>query len=755
MGQNSCNIEFSGNIYDEHDGTPLEFASIEIMELNMGIITDTNGYFHFEKICPGNYNIRIIHLDCDTQVTLLSLSENKVKNFYLEHHSEALQEIIISYERALENPSQNTQLLNQKTIEQNSEKDLATILNHMDGVSVLQTGNNTSKPIIDGVHSNRVLLIQNNVRFVGQEWGTEHAPEIDPSEGNEIAVIRGAGTVQYGVDAIGGVIIVNPAPLPKEAGIQLKTQVMGATNGGLLGASLSMEGGFKKINNLGWSIKGRFKKSGDQHAPDYYLSNTGFQQGNASFSIGYNKFKWGLQGYYSLFDKENGILKAAHIGNLTDLQNAIGADTPLIVLPFTYSLSSPRQTSTHHIIKTNTYFRINEQLKLNLQYAAQINRRQEYDIRRISNDNRPSLDLNLNQHSIDINMEHPLSDAITGKAGIVYNYTINTNLPGTGVRPLIPDYFNQNSGAYIFEKWSNNHMEVDAGFRYEYNHFNAKKRDRNNNIIDSSFYFHNFSGALGWQYAKKDFMDAKLNIGYASRNPNAAELFSEGLHHGTASLEQGNTSLKPEKGLKMTYSLDYFPLSTLTLSIGGFYNLIRDYIFLEPQPDLVLTIRGAFPQYFYKQTNAAIYGTNGTIKYAPKKWINFTAKGEVLWGKDRTNDDWLYAMPQNSLMFEVNIQHSINKHIDFESTTSYSYYFRQKHFPTGFDFLPPPAGYSLLQLNAYLTQKLANHTIQYGIAFENMTNTSYRSYTDKLRYFSDLPGFNCLFKVSYFFNHKS
>ena len=755
FGQDKCNIYFSGNIFDEHDGTPLAFSSVEIMELSTGVLTDTNGFFHFKNLCPGIYNLKIIHLDCDTLITLVNLEDSKVKNFYLEHHTEELQEIIIAYEKALEKPSQNTQILEQKDIELNNEKDLGSILNRLEGVSILQTGSNTSKPIIDGLHSNRILIIQNNVRFVGQDWGTEHAPEIDPSEGNEILVIRGAGTVQYGVDAMGGVILLNPAPLPKQPGIRLKAQLVSATNGGLVGTGLTVEGSLKKITNLGWRIKGSFRKSGDQHAPDYNLSNTGYQQGNTSIALGYNKFKWGLQGYYSLFSKTNGILKAAHIGNLTDLQNAIGADTPLIVLPFTYAIEAPKQSTIHHIIKSNAYFRVNEMLKLNLQYAAQINQRQEYDIRRISSDNRPSLDLNLNQHSLDANLEHFLSDKIAGTAGISYNYTINTNIPGTGVRPLIPNYSNQNTGIYIFEKWSNKHMELDAGFRYDYTRFNAKKRDRNNNLIDSVFNFNNFSGSLGWQYAKKDHFYAKINIGFATRNPNAAELFSEGLHHGTASLEQGNTSLKPEKGLKTTYSIDFFPIKSLTLSFGGFFNYLRDYIFLEPQPELVLTIRGAFPQYFYKQTSANIYGCNGSIKYEHKNWLDILVKGEALWGKDHNTDDWLYYMPQNSLLTAINFHHDINKKIVFESAVSYTYTFRQRNFPKSFDFIDPPSGYSMLEWSIYLTQKLSKHSLQYGVVFENLTNTSYRSYTDKLRYFSDLPGFNCLFKVNYFFNNKS
>lgn len=34
-------------------------------------------------------------------------------------------------------------------------------------------------PVIHGLHSNRILILNNEVRQEGQQWGADHAPEID------------------------------------------------------------------------------------------------------------------------------------------------------------------------------------------------------------------------------------------------------------------------------------------------------------------------------------------------------------------------------------------------------------------------------------------------------------------------------------------------------------------------------------------------------------------------------------------------
>ena len=58
-----------------------------------------------------------------------------------------------------------------------------------------------------------MLTINNGVRQEGQQWGNEHAPEIDPFIAAKLTVVKGVDELRYGSDAIGGVVLVEPKTL--------------------------------------------------------------------------------------------------------------------------------------------------------------------------------------------------------------------------------------------------------------------------------------------------------------------------------------------------------------------------------------------------------------------------------------------------------------------------------------------------------------------------------------------------------------
>jgi iron complex outermembrane receptor protein len=79
---------------------------------------------------------------------------------------------------------------------------------------------------------NRILLVSNGVRLESQQWGSEHAPEIDAYLAKKITVIKGASAIRYGSDAIGGVILIDPEALPSKPGIGAEfNYAVGSVNG--------------------------------------------------------------------------------------------------------------------------------------------------------------------------------------------------------------------------------------------------------------------------------------------------------------------------------------------------------------------------------------------------------------------------------------------------------------------------------------------------------------------------------------------
>ncbi|MBK7633556.1 MAG: hypothetical protein IPJ13_04090 [Saprospiraceae bacterium] len=125
-----------------------------------------------------------------------------------------------------------------------------------------------------------------------------------------------------------------------------------------------------------------FTNSGDRHTPDYYLTNTGNKEkstsmlwSNSQTSRAYRKF------YYSFYQNEIGILRGSHIGNLTDLRDAIGRNVPFFTQDsFCYAINAPRQNVKHHLAKYSQKYFMSESLILNIDAGFQANLRQEHDV---------------------------------------------------------------------------------------------------------------------------------------------------------------------------------------------------------------------------------------------------------------------------------------------------------------------------------------------------------------------------------------
>ena len=69
------------------------------------------------------------------------------------------------------------------------------------------------RPVIHGLYGNRVLVLNNYIKHGFQNWGDDHAPEINIASVERISVLKGSSGVRFGPEALGGAIIVEPDPM--------------------------------------------------------------------------------------------------------------------------------------------------------------------------------------------------------------------------------------------------------------------------------------------------------------------------------------------------------------------------------------------------------------------------------------------------------------------------------------------------------------------------------------------------------------
>jgi iron complex outermembrane receptor protein len=443
----SCDYTLSGVLTDLHDGSVLEGATLIVAGSERFVVTDFEGKFMISNLCNETYSIQVSHPYCLTKGFSVTVSGDTFKSFKLEHHLEVLNEISIDG-RIVSNQSKTLQenILSKEELERFGSRSLGDALASLSGVSSLNTGNTVIKPMINGLHSSRVVIINNGVRMEDQEWGAEHAPNIDVNAVNKLTLIKGAGALQYSGDAIGGVIIAETAIIPFKDSLFGNTQLGGASNG--KGTFITTE--LTKSYENGWyaSMQASLKRFGDFETADYILSNTGVNQQNAFLKAGFNSYDHGFEVFYSIFQNEIGILRASHVGSAQDLYRAIGSDRPLIINEFTYDIIAPKQEVAHHLARIKAYKRIGELGKLSFQYDFQRNKRLEFDTRRGADKGDASLDLELDTHTSRLDLDTNASDHSSLKVGVVGSFQSNF-APNTGVRRLIPNYDRYDLGAYL------------------------------------------------------------------------------------------------------------------------------------------------------------------------------------------------------------------------------------------------------------------------------------------------------------------
>ena len=226
-----CNLMVSGRVIDKADRTPLSFATLVVQEdRTKGAIADIHGNFTIGGLCPGEYHLEISFIGHETSFEFIELKESVNVVFALGEYNELLNEIVVHGEKG-EQSTEVHNVVGQEKIREEGNNNLADMLGTVSGVSVLKNGSGVSKPIIHGLYGNRVTILNNGLIQAGQQWGNDHAPEIDPFVADHISVVKGAGSLQYGSSAIGGVVMVDPYRISSDPHLHGKATYVFQSNG--------------------------------------------------------------------------------------------------------------------------------------------------------------------------------------------------------------------------------------------------------------------------------------------------------------------------------------------------------------------------------------------------------------------------------------------------------------------------------------------------------------------------------------------
>ena len=747
------------------------------VHIHMGsktVSSDWNGNYSIKNLPKGKTKVHVSHIGFYSIDTIVTLVSDLKLDFILKSKSLILNEVVIKQAELNSTKSVLEQKIKREAIEKYSNQSLGDVLKEVAGVSSLKTGSTVVKPIINGLYGSRVPILNNNVRLEDQQWGIEHAPNFDINAAGKITVIKGASGLQYGGDAVGGLVLIEPIVVKKDT--LFGQSILNFDSNGR-GGSMSSSLHKGNVKGLSWNVLGTLKYMGDRETPNYVLSNTGNREANFTGDMRYTGKNYDCTAFYSFYSANIGILSASHIGSALDLLNAINNKVPYTIKDFTYSIASPQQEVQHHIAKLSSNYYFNETTSLSFQYAFQFNKRLEFDVRRNNFRNLPALDLELVTHSLNVDYKKMLHDW-DFKTGVSASYQNNLASPLTGIDPLIPNFTKLDAGVYgiLSHRFSNSFL-IDSGLRFDFTSINAAKYyvktrwdERQYQaqfgqfivgdfgtdwLVEPKFSYQNLAASLGFLKEFENNLKWFVNISLASRNPNPSEFFSDGLHHSTGMIELGDLAFKQEQSFRVSTTIQKKG-STFCTEINPYLNRISNYMFLKPT-GFEVTIRGAFPVWEYQQTNALLVGLDMDTHWNwSKQWTQNLAMSYVR-GKDVSKDEPLIDMPPLNL--NTKIQYVNPRWNDLLLYLKADFMFEQTRFPNNnfvvyvfengnlvpreVDISTPPPAYQLVHFYSEMKFKtFKKSTITLVFSVQNIGNIQYRDYLNKQRYYADEMGRN-------------
>lgn len=751
-GQETLNL-----IVEDKAGQPLPSAVVHFVGKHF--VSDAKGRVNIPNLAKGKYPIKVNYLGfLDYEAIVAIPAVNPYKVVMQEEVNQLAGTTLIGH---VAKPVTASVAIDKPKLQQKSGEELAKVLTTVAGVSMIQTGATIAKPVIHGLHSNRILILNNEVRQEGQQWGADHAPEIDPAVADKITVIKGADAVRYGSDALGGVVVIAPNQLPYGDGLHGQLSPSFASNGRKSATTLKLESGLPGLLHWAWRVQGTLKRSGDIHTADYMLNNTAAAEANFSAAIGMRQEAGSAELFYSRYENESGVFYGSHIGNLDDLLARFEIGRPLTTYPFSYSIEAPKQKVIHHLLKAKAYYFLPFGGKLTAQYAFQKDIRQEFSVRRLDRTRIPALNMWLTTHLAEVFWEN--MDALYWKTLVGGSFSLqdNYNQPGTGVVPVIPNFASVGYGAFAIEKYHKDNWNAEAGLRYDYKYLSADGYDMYSQRYGGEHDFHNITYSLGGAWQATPHMTLSSNIGVAWRAPQVNELYSSGLHHGAGTYNLGEASLSPETGTKWITSLSYtHPERGVYLTADAYVQLIKNYIYDYPTGETRTLFSGVYPIFQYTQADAFFRGVDIDASLRLAQWgasaqrLSYGLRGSVVFANELKTDRYFPFIPaprlSQSLEWKAQPKGLFQT---LEASIGHTFVAKQTRFEPSQELVATtPDAYHLFEAAIGGTIAIAEQqTLSVRLSCENLFNQLYKEYTNRFRYYAHDLGRNVYLRLNYNF----
>lgn len=709
----------SGRITSTADGSPLAEARVTVVEAGRTVTTDPEGKYRLTGLPTGVYVVSVSSIGFAPQARRVRLTAQEVTlDFALKPSLVELPPIQVTSTPGATDPltsPQPTAVVDADNLRAAQAPSLGETLNQVAGVHSLSTGVGIGKPVIRGLTSNRVLVLDDGQRLETQQWGDEHGPNLETALADRIEVIRGPASVLYGSDALGGVVNVIPRPLPTaepgKGAFSGEATASYSTNNREPDGALLLEGATGQFGFRG-TLSGR--TSENLRTPDYTLWNSGNRAVGGSLAAG-TRGSWGsLTGTFTQRDEKI---------ELTDEETD--------ATPFQRIASSRARIDGMVPLGSS---------RLELTAGFEQNRRREFEA---AGSDDVALGLLSRNYTLDAHFHHAPIGPMSGVIGVS---GIRTTFDKFGEETLIPNTDVDALGVYGYEQVHGGRWDISFGARYDYRHMNVTA-DSDIAVAAQTRNWNSLTGNLGFLYKLAEPVALVVNVGRGFRAPSSFDLFSNGVHEGTVAFERGNPDLRTEKSLNTDVALR-LQTANAAVEVGGFVNWITDFIYTVPTG--TVDSASGFQIYDVTQGNARLAGFESAAQYHPTRWIHLQGTADYVNGTNTSTGNPLPSMPPFRATYSVRFEpasegflrnpyfslggetNTRQNRLDPAESAFYASAFEGKGYQS--------TGYTLANAGAGFTLGAGPGALRVDLAVRNLFDTAYANFLSRIKTNAEDPG---------------
>lgn len=663
----------------EHSGKPIPGATVYLATNKTGTATDNSGRYTIDVPAQGVYVLLVSFIGFETYKDTLHIAGQTNVNIKLLPDVVALSEVVVreNYESSRnKKEALRVEVIKSDFLLQNNAGNLMKTIEKIPGIYSMDIGSGFSKPIIRGMGFNRIAVSENGIKQESQQWGADHGLEIDQFNVGRMEIYKGPMSLQYGSDAIGGVLEILPESQPKQNKVFADILSIYRSNNNLIGISAMV--GVKRNK---WYLKNRYT---EQHFGDYRiptdtihyltwklpvykrkLKNTAGMERDIASTFGYTTKNFATAFTFSNVYQKIGFFPGSHgvpdVQRVTDDGNSRNIEYPFSNVNHLKLINNTEVKFSKWSLKVDLAWQNNhrqEWAKFHTHYGSQLPPANNPDL---------ELDFKLNALTGNIKMESK------GESRWKHTFGINTDYQENaidGFNFLLPQYKRTTFGLFVIEQVSlSENVKLIAGARADRGNLDIKAyRDAileeyltrlsiyspseiafySNRSRNINKWLTDFSGSLGFIYTPDKKQIIKVNSGRSFRLPAANELASNGVHHGTFRHESGDPALNSEIGYQLDLSYTY-ETSRFYFSVNPFVSWFSNYIFLEPTGEWSI-LPHAGQIYQYKQAEALIGGGELSVNYEFMDDVTIESAIEYVYLQNQTDGYPLPFSPPPSVL---------------------------------------------------------------------------------------------------------